>query len=84
VRTHGERLRAGLDGLPHVVDVRGRGLLVGAELDVPAQPFVDAALDAGLVCLTSGANVLRLAPPFVVDGGDVDQALAILTEVLSA
>jgi acetylornithine/succinyldiaminopimelate/putrescine aminotransferase len=84
VRTHGERLRAGLDGLPHVVDVRGRGLLVGAELDVPAQPFVDAALDAGLVCLTSGANVLRLAPPLVVDGGDVDQALAILTEVLSA
>ncbi len=84
VRTHGERLRAGLDGLPHVVDVRGRGLLVGAELDVPAQLFVDAALDAGLVCLTSGANVLRLAPPLVVDGGDVDRALAILTEVLSA
>ena len=64
--------------------MRGRGLLVGAELDVPAQPVVDAALDAGLVCLTSGANVLRLAPPLVVDAADVDRALAILTEVLNA
>jgi acetylornithine/N-succinyldiaminopimelate aminotransferase len=84
VHVHGERLRAGLQDLPHVVDVRGRGLLVGAELDVPAQPFVDAALDAGLVCLTSGPSVLRLAPPLVVDGTDVDRALAILTEVLAA
>jgi acetylornithine/N-succinyldiaminopimelate aminotransferase len=84
VHAHGERLRAGLQDLPHVVEVRGRGLLVGAELDVPAQPFVDAALDAGLVCLTSGPSVLRLAPPLVVDGTDVDRALAILTEVLAA
>ncbi len=84
VRANGERLCAGLTGLPHVVEVRGRGLLVGAELDVPAQPVVDAALDAGLVCLTSGANVLRLAPPLVVDATEVDRALAILTEVLNA
>jgi predicted acetylornithine/succinylornithine family transaminase len=84
VRANGERLHAGLAELPHVVEVRGRGLLLGAELDVQAQPFVDAALDAGLVCLTSGANVLRLAPPLVVDGTDVDEAVAILTEVLTA
>ncbi|MDX6485743.1 MAG: acetylornithine/N-succinyldiaminopimelate aminotransferase [Gaiellaceae bacterium] len=84
VRANGARLRAGLAGLPHIVDVRGAGLLVGAELDVPAGPFVDAALDAGLVCLTSGANVLRLAPPLTVTEPDVDRALQILTEVLNA
>jgi acetylornithine/N-succinyldiaminopimelate aminotransferase len=84
VRENGERLRAGLAGLPHVVEVRGAGLLVGAELDTEAQPIVDAALDAGLVCLTSGAYVLRLAPPLVVTVADVDRALAILTEVLNA
>ena len=83
VRANGERLRAGLASLPHVVEVRGRGLLVGAELDVPAQPIVDAALDAGLVCLTSGADVLRLAPPLVVDASHVDRAIEILTEVLT-
>ena len=83
MRSNGDRLRAGLAGLPHVLEVRGAGLLAGAELDAPAQPFVDAALDAGLVCLTSGANVLRLAPPLVVDATDIDRALEILTEVLN-
>jgi acetylornithine/N-succinyldiaminopimelate aminotransferase len=82
VRVQGERLRAGLEALPHVVEVRGRGLLLGAELDGPAQPFVDAALDAGLVCLTSGTNVLRLVPPLVVEASDVDRALEILREVM--
>jgi acetylornithine/succinyldiaminopimelate/putrescine aminotransferase len=66
-----------------VVEVRGAGLLVGAELDRPAQPFADAALDAGLVCLTSGPNVLRLAPPLVVTDVEIDTALATLTEVLN-
>ena len=82
VRANGARLAGGLRGLPGVVDVRGAGLLVGAELDRPAGPVVDAALDAGLVCLTSGPNVLRLAPPLVVEPADVERALAILTEVL--
>jgi acetylornithine/N-succinyldiaminopimelate aminotransferase len=84
VRANGAKLLAGLAALPHVVEARGRGLLVGAELDVPAGPVVDAALDAGLVTLTSGPNVLRLAPPLVVDAVQVDRALEILTEVLSA
>ena len=83
VRANGARLREGLGRLPHVVEVRGAGLLVGAELDTPAQPFVDAALDAGLVCLTSGANVLRLAPPLVVGADEIDRALETLTEVLN-
>ncbi|MGZ8717109.1 MAG: aspartate aminotransferase family protein [Gaiellaceae bacterium] len=81
VRTNGARLKAGLASLPGVVDVRGAGLLVGAELDGAAQPVVDAALDAGLVCLTSGPNVLRFAPPLVASSGDVDAALEILVEV---
>jgi acetylornithine aminotransferase len=82
VDAQGRRLRTGLLGLPHVVDVRGSGLLVGAELDTPVQPVVEAALDAGHVVLSSGPNVLRLAPPLVVTSADVDRALAVLTEVL--
>jgi len=84
VRVNGARLLEGLRHLPGVVEVRGAGLLVGAELDRPAQPVVDAALDVGLVCLTSGANVLRLAPPLVVGPEEIDHALATLTEVLEA
>jgi acetylornithine/N-succinyldiaminopimelate aminotransferase len=83
VRANGARLLNGLSTLPGVVEARGAGLLVGAELDRPAQPIVDAALDAGLVCLTSGANVLRLAPPLVVETAEIDQALDMLTEVMN-
>jgi acetylornithine/succinyldiaminopimelate/putrescine aminotransferase len=83
VRANGATLLAGVAGLPGVVEARGAGLLVGAELDRPAQEVVDAALDAGLVCLTSGPNVLRLAPPLVVEPAHVDQALHILEEVLA-
>jgi acetylornithine/N-succinyldiaminopimelate aminotransferase len=83
VRANGERLRAGLAALPGVVEVRGAGLLVGVELEGPAAGVVDAALDAGLVCLTSGASVLRLAPPLVASTDDVDRAIAILVEVTS-
>jgi acetylornithine/N-succinyldiaminopimelate aminotransferase len=81
VRVNGERLQSGLGSLPDVVDVRGAGLLVGAEFAAPVQTLVDAALDAGLVCLSSGPNVLRLAPPLVASADDVDRALAILGEV---
>jgi len=83
VQTNGARLLEGMRALPHVVEARGMGLLLGAELDQPAQPFVDAALDAGLVCLTSGANVLRLAPPLVVGEAEIDRALETLREVLN-
>ena len=69
--------------LPHVVEARGRGLLVGYELDVEAQPVVDAALEHGLVALTAGKNVLRLAPPLIVTRSQADDALAILAEVLA-
>jgi predicted acetylornithine/succinylornithine family transaminase len=81
VRANGERLRGGLTSLSGVVDVRGAGLLVGAEFQSPVQPILDAALDAGLVCLSSGPNVLRLAPPLVASADDVDRALEILVDV---
>ena len=84
VAANGRKLMDGLRGLPHVVEVRGAGLLVGCVLDAPAQPFVDAAIEAGLVCLTAGPNVLRLAPPLVVGPQEIARALETLTEVLTA
>ncbi|HEY5058547.1 MAG TPA: aminotransferase class III-fold pyridoxal phosphate-dependent enzyme [Gaiellaceae bacterium] len=83
VTKQGARLRAGLAALPGVVEVRGMGLLLGAVLDRPVQPVLDAALDAGLVGLGAGPDVLRLAPPLVVGAEEIDLALAILTEVMT-
>ncbi|HVM68529.1 MAG TPA: acetylornithine/succinylornithine family transaminase [Gaiellaceae bacterium] len=82
VRDQGARLAAGLAALPGVTEVRGAGLLLGAVTDAPAADVAAAALERGLVVLTAGAHVLRLAPPLVVGAAEVDRALSLLQEVL--
>jgi acetylornithine/N-succinyldiaminopimelate aminotransferase len=63
--------------------VRGKGLLIGAELTGPAAPVVDACRDAGLLVLTAGERVLRLAPPLIVAEGDAERALGIVETALA-
>lgn len=72
-----------LEGNPHVKEVRGSGLLVGVQLDVPAGPLVGACRDAGLLVITAGAgDVLRLLPPLVVTAEEVDQAVAVIAKAM--
>jgi len=69
----------------HVKEIRGSGLLVGVELDVPAAPMVDAALRAGLLILTAGkGNILRLAPPLIISQEELEQAVDILSTCIPA
>ena len=84
VRDRGEQLVAGLNGLRGVQSVRGRGLLVGAVLDRPVGPVVDACRGEGLLVLSAGPDVLRLTPPLVVTADEVDEALATIAQVLGA
>lgn len=73
-----------LEGNPHVKEVRGSGLLVGVQLDVPAGPLVGACRDAGLLVITAGAgDVLRLLPPLVVTAEEVDQAVAVIAKAVN-
>ncbi|MGZ4398364.1 MAG: aminotransferase class III-fold pyridoxal phosphate-dependent enzyme, partial [Gaiellaceae bacterium] len=83
VREMGESLRRGLAELPGVVEVRGRGLLIGAELDRPAAEVVSRALEQKLLVSIAGPQVLRLTPPLTVSSPLVEQALSILSEVLN-
>jgi len=83
VRDQGAALAAGLAALPAVVEVRGRGLMLGAELDRPAGPVVAAALEAGLLVGSAGETVLRLTPPLTITGDEVAAGLSLLEEVLT-
>jgi acetylornithine/N-succinyldiaminopimelate aminotransferase len=79
----GERLATGLSDIPEIVSVRGRGLLLGAELaDRPAADVARALLDDGLVVNPVTPTALRLAPPITVSDAEIDEALAIIREVL--
>ena len=83
IREQGAALAAGLAALPGVVEVRGRGLMLGAELDRPAGPVVAAALEAGLLVGSAGETVLRLTPPLTITGAEVEAGLTLLEEVLT-
>jgi len=87
-RERGEQLREGLEGIAALSEVRGRGLLLGAVLAADgaharhAKAVAEAALDAGLVVNAPASDVIRLAPPLIVTEAEVDEAVAILGEVL--
>jgi acetylornithine and succinylornithine aminotransferases len=83
VRQMGERLSAGLREIPGVSDVRGAGLLIGADVGGAAAEIAAKALAHRLLITTCGANSIRLTPPLTVSAGLVDQALATLREVLT-
>ena len=67
-----------------VVDVRGKGLLRGLKLAVDPLPVRTACFERGLLCGTAGDNVLRFAPPFIIDEKDVSEAIGIIDASLSA
>jgi predicted acetylornithine/succinylornithine family transaminase len=83
VRELEDVLAAGLAGVPGVLEVRGRGLLLAAELDRPAWPVVEACRERGLLVLVAGENVLRLTPPLTVTRDEAELALATIREVLT-
>jgi len=66
-----------------VVDIRGKGLLVGMELLRDAVPYVSACMDRGiLVGLAGAGNILRFTPPLIVEGKDIDHMIDVLEDVL--
>jgi acetylornithine/N-succinyldiaminopimelate aminotransferase len=64
-------------------NIRGLGLLLAVEVDGPTGPYVDAALEQGLVVGTAGPTTLRLTPPPTISADETDQAIAILLDVLA-
>jgi predicted acetylornithine/succinylornithine family transaminase len=84
VRALGARLVAGLATLAGVSEVRGRGLLLGAVISGGAADVVDACRAKGLLVLTAGEHVVRLAPALTITSDDVDEALAVLGDVLAS
>ena len=84
-RVAGAALATGLAGLPGVVGVRGEGLLLAAQLDSDTAPAVaTAALERGLLVNAVRPDSIRVAPPLLVSGAEIDQALAILGQALAA
>ena len=75
-RERSTQLRAGLESLPGVTEVRGRGLLLAAVLDSDrATAVTDRARDAGLLVNAVRGNAVRFAPPLSISAAEVEVAL---------
>jgi predicted acetylornithine/succinylornithine family transaminase len=68
---------------PHVQEVRGKGLLLGMQLDIPAADVVAAGYRHGLLTVGAGPNVLRLVPPLVISQQEIDLVVQRMAAVLA-
>ena len=71
---------------PHVKEVRGKGLLIGVELKPEAggaRRFCEALQTKGILAKETHDNVIRFAPPLVIDKETIDWALPSIREVLN-
>jgi ornithine--oxo-acid transaminase len=71
---------------PHVEQIRGVGLLVGIEIrgaSGPARPFCEALMARGMLCKETHQQVIRLAPPLVIEESELDWATEQLRAVLA-
>ncbi len=82
----GEAIRAGLGealaGVSGVVGIRGRGLMIGIELDRPCGELVARALDAGALINVTAERVVRLLPPLVFTPSDAQALVAMLAPLI--
>ena len=77
-----ERLRGVRSG--KVVEVRGKGLWIGIELNGPARPVCEALQKLGVLCKETHENVIRLAPPLTISRADLAWGLDQIEAVLGA
>jgi ornithine--oxo-acid transaminase len=67
-----------------IKEVRGKGLFIGVELNVPARSFCEALRDRGILCKETHKTVIRFAPPLVITKEEINWALGHIEAVLMA
>jgi acetylornithine aminotransferase len=75
-------LRAALNGVPGVVDIRGEGMMIGVELDRPCGELVAVARDAGVLINVTADTVIRLVPPLIYGAAEVDALVAAVSGIV--
>ena len=84
----GERMLArfnkSLGHLNNVKDIRGKGLMIGIELDSPCGDLVAKALEKGLLINVAADSVIRLLPPLIISDEEADQICDLVCELVES
>ncbi|MGP4073463.1 ornithine--oxo-acid transaminase [Piscibacillus sp. B03] len=67
---------------PKIKEIRGRGLFIGVELTEPARKYCEELKEKGLLCKETHENVIRFAPPLIIEKKDLQWAIEKIKEVL--
>jgi len=82
----GDRIKFGLSmrlqNCPHVVAIRGNGLMIGVELDQPCAELVALAREKGLLINVASGNVVRLVPPLTLTETESDLIIDTISELI--
>ena len=78
-----EKLRSLKSKFSVIKEVRGRGLLIGMELNVEGKELVSKCMKAGLILNCIGSSIIRFAPPLVISQQHVDEAIPVIESGLA-
>ncbi len=85
-RVQGDRIKFGLSmrlqSCPHVVAIRGNGLMIGVELDQPCAGLVALAREKALLINVASGNVVRLVPPLTLTEAESDLIIDTISELI--
>lgn len=68
----------------HIVEIRGKGLWIGVELDGPARPYCERLKDEGILCKETHDRVIRFAPPLIITKDEIDWAFERIEKVIKS
>lgn len=84
--TLGSRMLAGfnarLEGVKGIKQIRGKGMMIGIELDRPCKDIMQKALDRGVLVNVTADKVVRLLPPLVLSDAEADQIVSVVSETV--
>jgi len=79
-----ESLRADSAAAAKIVEIRGRGLMLGIELAAPCGELAQRAMDAGLLINVTAGNTIRLLPPLIINAREAQELAAAVAALIRA
>lgn len=77
-----ERFKEALKDVAHVVNVRGKGFMIGIQLDRPCGNLVQQALEQNLLINVTRGDTIRLLPPFVIQNQQIDEMIEKVVDLV--
>lgn len=78
-----KQLRAQLDDVFFVKEIRGQGLIIGIHCDLPVSDLIGKIHEAGVLVVSAGPQVIRLLPNFLVTKEELDHGISIIASILT-